>query len=100
MNILALTFPVVVDRFEGTSMLIELVLMTATACKCINDFSALSNSNIKTGLETNVGDGHFELKLGLINMVQQSPFCGKALDDAIAHLHHFWRSIVHSPSEV
>jgi hypothetical protein len=30
-----------------------------------------------------------KLKLALINMVQQSPFCGKALEDANAHLQHF-----------
>jgi hypothetical protein len=36
----------------------------------------------------NVGDGSFELKPTLINMVQQSPFCGKALEDANVHLQH------------
>jgi hypothetical protein len=37
----------------------------------------------------NVGDDNFELKPTLINMVQQSPFCGKASEDANAHLQHF-----------
>jgi hypothetical protein len=37
----------------------------------------------------NVGDGSFELKPALINMVQQSPFCGKASKDANAHLQDF-----------
>jgi hypothetical protein len=37
----------------------------------------------------NIGDGSFKLKLALINMVQQSPFCGKASEDANAHLQHF-----------
>jgi hypothetical protein len=59
------------------------------ARKCINDFSASSSVNIRTGLETNVRDGNFELKLALIHMVQQSPFCGKASEDANAHLQHF-----------
>jgi hypothetical protein len=54
--------------------------------KCINDFSALSSSNVRTGPEMNVGDGSFKLKLALINMVKQSPFCGKASEDANAHL--------------
>jgi hypothetical protein len=36
----------------------------------------------------NIGDGNFELKPALINMVQQSSFCGKALEDANAHLQH------------
>jgi hypothetical protein len=37
----------------------------------------------------NIEDGSFELKPALINMVQQSPFYGKASEDANAHLHHF-----------
>jgi hypothetical protein len=37
----------------------------------------------------NVEDGSFELKLALINMVQQSMFCGKVSEDANAHLQHF-----------
>ena len=31
----------------------------------------------------------FELKSGLVNMVQASPFCGKASEDANAHLQNF-----------
>jgi hypothetical protein len=57
------------------------------ARKCINDFSA--PSSIRTGPETNIRDSCFELKLALINMVQQSPFCGKVSEDANAHLQHF-----------
>jgi hypothetical protein len=59
------------------------------ARRCINDFSALSYTNVRTGPETNIKDGSFELKPALINMVQQSPFYGKALEDANAHLQHF-----------
>jgi hypothetical protein len=57
--------------------------------KCINDFSALSSSNVKTRPEMNVRDGSFELKPALINMVQQCPFCSKASEDANAHLQCF-----------
>jgi hypothetical protein len=39
----------------------------------------------------NIGDDGFKLKLDLINMVQQSPFCGKASKDANAHLQHFFK---------
>jgi hypothetical protein len=60
-----------------------------TARRCINDFSAPSSANIRTGPKRNIRDGSFELKLALINMVQQSPFCGKALKDTNAHLQHF-----------
>jgi hypothetical protein len=55
----------------------------------INDFSAPSSATIRTGQEMNIRDGSFELKPALINMVQQSPFCGKASEDANAHLQHF-----------
>jgi hypothetical protein len=57
--------------------------------KCVNDFLAPSSSNVRTRPATNVGDGSFELKPTLINMVQQSPFCGKASKDGNAHLQHF-----------
>jgi hypothetical protein len=60
-----------------------------TTQMCINDFSAPSSANIRTGLETNIRDGNFELRPALINMAQQSPFCGKASEDANAHLQHF-----------
>jgi hypothetical protein len=56
--------------------------------KCINDFSAPSNANIRTGPEMNIRDGSFELKLAFINMVQQIPFYGKASEVANAHLQH------------
>jgi hypothetical protein len=59
------------------------------ARRCINDFSAPSSANVRTGLEMNIGDCSFELKPALINMVQQSPFCGKASEDANAHVQHF-----------
>jgi hypothetical protein len=59
------------------------------AQKCINDFSAPSSANVSTGLETNIGDGRFELKPTLINMVQKSPLCAKASEDANSHLQHF-----------
>jgi hypothetical protein len=39
------------------------------AQKCINDFSAPSSANIRTGPEMNIGDDNFELKPALINMV-------------------------------
>jgi hypothetical protein len=47
------------------------------ARKCINDFSALSNANVRNGLEKNIGDSSFELKPALLNMVRQSSFCSK-----------------------
>jgi hypothetical protein len=57
--------------------------------ECINDFSAPSTTNVRTCPEMNIRDGSFELKSALMNLVQQSPFCGKASVDANAHLQHF-----------
>jgi hypothetical protein len=37
----------------------------------------------------NIRDGSFELIPAPINMVQQSPFCGRTSKDANAHLQHF-----------
>jgi hypothetical protein len=59
------------------------------AQKCNNDFSASSSANVKTGLEMNIRDGSFKLKPALVNMVQQIPLCGRASEDANAHLQHF-----------
>jgi hypothetical protein len=39
----------------------------------------------------NVEDGNFKLKPALINMVQQSLFCGKASEDVNAHLQHLFK---------
>jgi hypothetical protein len=61
----------------------------AMARRCINDFLAPSSASIKTGPKMNVRDGNFKLKLALINMVPQSPFYGKASEDANALLQHF-----------
>ena len=43
--------------------------------------------HIPTGLnQDQAGNDGFELKTGLVNMVQASPFCRKASEDANAHL--------------
>jgi hypothetical protein len=77
----------IIDQFQGSTLQVELVPMVTW--KCINDFLALSGANIRTGPKMNVGDSNFELKPALINMVQQSPFCGNASEDSNAHLQHF-----------
>jgi hypothetical protein len=77
----------IVDKFKGSPPPHEHALMDARMC--FNDFSAPSSANIRTDLETNIGDGSFELKPSLINMVQRSPFCGKASEEANSHLQHF-----------
>jgi len=57
--------------------------------KTLYEFSTPTTANIRTGPAINIGDNDFELKLALINMVQASQFCGKAHEDASAHLQHF-----------
>jgi hypothetical protein len=76
----------IVDKFQGSRSPHEPTLMAAR--RCINDFSAPSSANFRTGPEMNIEDGSFKLKPALINMVQQSPFCGKASEDVNAHLQH------------
>jgi hypothetical protein len=61
----------------------------AMANKTLHKFSAPTTANIHTGPTTDVGDNGFELKPALINMVQSNQFCGKAHEDASAHLQHF-----------
>jgi len=49
--------------------------------KSIRDYSAPTTDNIHTGPTAEI-DCNFELKPGLINMVQGNQFCGKAHKDA------------------
>jgi len=58
------------------------------ANKSIREFSARTTDNIRIGPAVEI-DGNFELKPRLINMVQSNQFCGKAHEDASAHLQHF-----------
>ena len=60
----------------------------AMANKSIREFSAHTMDNIRTRPAVDI-DRTFELKPGLINMVQANQFCGKAHEDASAHLQHF-----------
>ena len=61
----------------------------AMAKKTLRDFSVPSTANVATRPNVDVGDVNFELKSSLINMVQDSPFCGKLNEDANAHLQNF-----------
>ena len=57
----------------------------AVAKKTLCDYSAPSANHVPTGPEVNTRG----VKTGLITMVQASPFCGKANEDASAHLQQF-----------
>ena len=58
------------------------------ANKLIHEFSPPTMDNIRTGPAVEI-DCNFELKPGLINMVQANQFCGMVHKDASAHLQHF-----------
>ena len=61
----------------------------AMAQKTLRDYSAPSASQVPTGPKVNTGGENFDIKTGLITMVQASPFCGRANEDASAHLQQF-----------
>jgi hypothetical protein len=54
--------------------------------RMIRKVSAPSNTYVPTGPNTIVGDGNFELKPALINMVQANLFSGKPNEYANRHL--------------
>ena len=61
----------------------------AMAKKTLRDYSAPYANQVPIGPEVNTGGENFEIKTGLITMVQASPFCGRANEDASAHLQQF-----------
>ncbi|WVZ58743.1 hypothetical protein U9M48_008983 [Paspalum notatum var. saurae] len=62
--------------------------MAAPSEKTIREFSIPSSSNVPTGPAVNAGE-NFELKPGVIHMVQATPFCGLATEDSNNHLQQF-----------
>src|SRR6185312_5742393 len=61
------------------------LVLEAMAEKTLCEFSVPSTDNVATSPNINVGDVNFKLKSSLINMVQDSPFCGKPNEDANAY---------------
>ena len=59
------------------------------ADKILREFSAPSTENIRTRSTLKSNNLEFKLKPSLINMVQATPFSGKAYEDAGAHLQNF-----------
>jgi len=68
----------------------------AMANKPIREFSAPTTDNIHTGPVVDI-DWTFELKPGLINMMQANQFCGKAHEDAVLISNTSWRFAARSP---
>jgi hypothetical protein len=69
------------------------------ANKSLHEFSTPTTANIRTGPATEI-EQNFELKPALINMVQDNQFCGKAHEDASAHLQHFLEICITSPLSI
>jgi hypothetical protein len=87
----------IVNKFQGSPPPYEPALMAAQ--KCINDFSTLFGTNVRTDPETNIRDGSFKLSPALINMVQQSPFYSKHWKMLMLIFNTSWRFAAHSLSE-
>jgi hypothetical protein len=59
---------------------------TTVTQKSLCEFSIPAVANMPTGPAVNLGDKNFEIRTGLITMVQASPLCGLPSEDANAHL--------------
>lgn len=62
---------------------------TMLTSKTLHDFSAPSTTHLPARLIFDAGSDGIKLKTRLLNMVQASPFCGKASENAHAHLQNF-----------
>jgi hypothetical protein len=56
--------------------------------KTLRDNSTPTIIDMPVGPTINVGDGNFELRIGLIMLVQANQFHGLPSEDASAHLQH------------
>ena len=59
------------------------------AQRMLRKYSVPTIASMAVGPAVNMGDVNFELKTGLIMMVQANPFCGLPSEDANVHLQHF-----------
>ena len=62
---------------------------TTAMAKTLCDYSTLAIANVPVGPAINTGARNFELRTGLITMVQANQFCCLPSEDASAHLQHF-----------
>jgi hypothetical protein len=78
---------------SATPMTDELVTPTPSTtpsmAKTLHDYSIPAVANVPVGLVVNTGNGNFELRTGLITMVQANQFSGLSSEDANEHLQHF-----------
>ena len=57
--------------------------------KTLYDYSIPAVANVPTGRAVNTGNGNFELRIGLIMMVQANQFSSLPSKDTNVHLPHF-----------
>ena len=62
---------------------------TTAMAKTLHDYSTPAIANVPVGPAVNTGTRNFELRTGLIMMVQANQFYGLPTEDANAHLQHF-----------
>ena len=78
---------------SATPLVVELVtpapLATTAMAKTLRVYSTPAIANMPVGPAVNTGAGNFELRTGLITMVQANQLCGLPSEDASAHLQHF-----------
>ena len=77
----------------ATPPVVELVTpvpsTTTEMAKSLRDYSTPAVANVPIGPAVNTGTRNFELRTGLIMMVEANELCGLPNEDASAHLQHF-----------
>ena len=57
--------------------------------RSLRDYSTPGVANVPIGPVVNTGNGNFELRTGLLTMVQANQFCGLPSEDVNAYLQNF-----------
>jgi len=60
--------------------------ISTTMARSLRDYSTPAVANVPVGPAVSTGNGNFELRSGLLTMVQANQFCGLPSEDAKMHL--------------
>jgi len=63
--------------------------ISTTMARSLHDYSTAAVANVPVEPAVNTGNGNFELRTGLLTMVQANQFYGLPSEDANAHLQNF-----------
>jgi len=63
--------------------------VSTTMARSVRDYSTPTVANVPVGPAVNTRNGNFELRNGLLTMVQANQFCGLPSEDANTHLQNF-----------